>query len=87
MINFGITPAVLITITVLASFMERRGEIRRHIRVKRDNLGDVSVDFLNQSNVLDHVVWVLGLVIIVDLLNQNSVPVQNRLDLLEAGVQ
>lgn len=45
---------------------------------------NVTVDFLNERNVFHQVIVNFGLMIVVHLLNQNSVPIQNRLHLLEA---
>lgn len=66
--------------------MKDGGEIGRQIRVKRNNRGDVPIKFLDECNVFDHVVGDLGLVILVDLLNQHAIPVQNGLNLLETLV-
>ena len=67
--------------------MELRGEIGGEIGVKRNDLGDVAVYLLDESLVLDHVVWDSRLVILVHLLDQNSVPVQHGLNLSEIMVQ
>lgn len=72
---------------VSALIMELRGEIGGEIGVKRNDLGDVAVYLLDESNVLDHVVWDSRLVILVHLLDQNSVPVQHGLYLSEIMVQ
>lgn len=63
------------------------GEIGIEIRVERDNLGDVPVEFLNQRHVFDHVVWHPRLLVLVHLLNQVTVTVKHRLNLPEALVQ
>ena len=72
---------------VSALIMELRGEIGGEIGVKRNDLGDVAVYLLDESHVLDHVVWDSRLVILVHLLDQNSVPVQHGLNLSEIMVQ
>lgn len=63
------------------------GEIGIQIRVKPNNLGDIDVKFLNQRYVFDHVVRNSRLVILIHLLNQNSVSVQNGLNLSKAIVE
>ncbi|KAL0359180.1 UNVERIFIED_CONTAM: Peptidyl-prolyl cis-trans isomerase CYP21-2 [Sesamum angustifolium] len=65
------------------SLLNNVGKVRRQIRVKRDDLGDIPVEFLNQGHVLHQIVVDFRLVILVHLLNQGSVPVQHRLDLAE----
>ena len=72
-------PLGITTIFVL----KRRREIRRQIRVHIHNLGDVPIEFLNQRHILHHVIRALGLVILVHLLDEGSVPVKNRLHQLE----
>lgn len=67
--------------------VEGSGEIRGEIRVHGDNFRDVSIEFLDESNVVDHVARNSRLVILVYLLNQCSVPVQHGLDLPEGLVK
>lgn len=62
------------------------GEIGIEIGVERNNLGDVPVEFLNQRNVFDHVIRHPRLLILVHLLNQETVAVEHRLNLPEALV-
>ena len=52
---------------VSALIMELRGEIGGEIGVKRNDLRDVAVYLLDESHVLDHVVWDSRLVILVHL--------------------
>lgn len=78
------------TILVAAASLaisERRGEIRGEIRVHRDHFGDVAVEFLDEGHVVHHVTWNSRLVVLIHLLNQDSVSVQHRLDLPESLVK
>lgn len=63
------------------------GEIRIEIRVKRDDLGDIPIELLNQGHVLHHIVGNPGLVVLVHLLNQKTVAIQHRLHLPQALVE
>lgn len=63
------------------------GEVGVKIGVDMGDLGDVAVKLLDERDVLGHVVGHPGLVVLVHLLNQQPVPVQNRLHLPEAVVE
>lgn len=67
--------------------MEDGREIGREVRVERNDLRDVAVDLLNKSHVLHHVIGEPRLVVLVDLLDQSSVAIEHRLNLVEAGVE
>lgn len=58
-------------------------KINRKIRIERTDFGNVTIKFLNQSHIFHQIIMTFWLMIIVDLLDQNSVPIQNRLYLLE----
>lgn len=62
-------------------------EIRIEIRIKRSNLRDIPIKFLNQRDVFHHVIRHSRLLILVHLLNNCSVPVKHRLHLPETLVQ
>lgn len=57
--------------------MESSREIRGEIRVHGNNFRDVSIKFLDQSNVVNHVAWDSRLVILIHLLNESSVSVEH----------
>lgn len=63
------------------------GEVGVEVGVQRDDLGDVAVELLDEGHVLGHVVRQPGLVVLVHLLDESSVPIQHRLDLVEVGVE
>ncbi|KAF7816103.1 hypothetical protein G2W53_030072 [Senna tora] len=54
---------------------------------KRQNLGDVTINLANQSNILHEIVRDLGLVILVHLLDQGTVLIEHRLRLTETPAQ
>lgn len=83
----GGTLRLVVAVALVSALMELRGEIGGEIGVKRNDLRDVAVYLLDESHVLDHVVWDSRLVILVHLLDQNSVPVQHGLNLSEIMVQ
>lgn len=70
-----------------SALMEQGGEIGREVGVEGDDLGDVTVDLLDEGHVLDHVVRDSRLVVLVHLLDQRSVPIQHRLHLPETLVK
>lgn len=72
---------------VLGALVAHGGEIGVEIGVEMGNLGDVTVEFLNERDVLDHIVGDPGLMVLVHLLNQEAVAVQHRLHLTEAAVE
>lgn len=63
------------------------GEIGGEVGVKRNDLGDVAVDLLDKTHVLDHVVGDSRAVVVVHLLDQGSVPIQYGLYLAEPAVK
>lgn len=63
--------------------LEGAGEIGVEIGVKREDLGDVAVELLNERHVLHHVVAEPRVLILVHLLDQAAVAVQHRLHLVE----
>ncbi|KAG6415927.1 hypothetical protein SASPL_123346 [Salvia splendens] len=59
------------------------GEIGGEIGIHGDDLGNVTVDFLNERDVLDEIIVEFGLVVVVDLLDEEAVAVEHRLHLPE----
>jgi hypothetical protein len=63
------------------ALVEQGREVGGEVGVERDDLGDVSVDLLDERHVLHHVVRDPRLVVLVHLLDQRSVLVQHALHL------
>lgn len=59
------------------------GEIGGEIGIHGDDLGNIGVDFLNERDVVDEIIVEFGLVVVVDLLDEEAVAVEHRLDLPE----
>ena len=59
-------------------------KINGESRIEGNDFINITINFLNERNVFNQIVVNFGLMIVVHLLNQNSVPIQNRLHLLEA---
>lgn len=75
-------------LAILGALVAENGrKIGGKVGVERNDLGNIAVDFLNESHVLDHIIWDPRLVILVDLLDQSSVPIKHRLYLVEAPVE
>ncbi|KAK4273705.1 hypothetical protein QN277_017047 [Acacia crassicarpa] len=74
-------------VVIIGAFLVHVGEFGVEIRVDMGHLRDVAVEFLNERDVLGHIVGDPGLVVVVHLLNEKAIAVQNGLNLLEAVVE
>ena len=54
---------------IISVLLAHGGQIRIEIREKRDDLGDIFVELLNQGHILRHIVGNPRLVVLVHLLN------------------
>ena len=59
-------------------------KINGESRIEGNDFINITINFLNERNVFNQIVVNFGPMVVVHLLNQNSVPIQNRLHLLEA---
>jgi|UniRef100_A0A804LLN6 hypothetical protein len=64
-----------------------RGEERGEVGVEVDDAADVVVELPDEAHVAGEVAGHLGLVVVVDLVDQEAVLVQQRLHLHEAGLE
>lgn len=59
------------------------GEIGGEIGIHGDDLGNIAVDLLNERDVLHEIVVNFGLMVLVDLLDEEAVAVEHGLHLPE----